>query len=182
MGLHWMGHETERAQQEEVKKNLSVHIGFTCNLCKQWGWRTSHCLISSAVLMFPIHALICTSLLPLAQFGRNRKWSTSWCSPCGTLLTTALSAKQNYKDIITNNICVTDGDQLPLLKRDISMDNRKHLWSNIGAMWWLPGPLGQAGNALKWKGWMCVFGGEGGGGWGMLRRSVGGTECCQGKG
>lgn len=113
--------------------------------------RTSHCLISSAVVVFPIHALICTSHWPLGQFSRNRKWSTSHCSPCGTLLTTALCSNQHYKDI-TNNICVTDGDQLPFLKRNI--DNREHLWSNVGLMWQLHGPTGHAGNALKWKGQM----------------------------
>lgn len=127
----------EREQQVEVKKErkkFPVNISFTCNPSKQWRWRTTHCLISSAVVVFPIHALICTSHLPLAQFSRNRKWSTSHCSPCGTLLTTALSSNQHYKDIITNNICVTDGDQLPMLKRNVDIGNREHLWSNIVVM------------------------------------------------
>lgn len=123
------------------KKKLTVNISFTCVPSKQWRLGTTHCLINSAVVVFPIHELICTPHLPLAQFSRNRKWSTSHYSPCGILLTTAL--------INTDNIWVTDGDQLPLLKRNIQIDKRQHPLSNIVVMWHLQRPLGEAENALK---------------------------------
>lgn len=44
-----------------VCNESTINSSFACNPCKQWRERRSHCLTDPAVVVFPIHALICTS-------------------------------------------------------------------------------------------------------------------------
>lgn len=116
--------DAESQKQKKKRNRFKFHRAYCLRLypVQQSRWRIAYCLFVSAVVVFSIHALICTAHLPLAQFSRKRKWSTPVASPVGQRWPQHSAPRSIYKDIITNNICVTDGQQLFLRPRNIKVD------------------------------------------------------------